>query len=147
MAVASQRTSEGRVHVLIFEQDDQLYGVDVGQVETIVGGQVSLGEEAEGVWVYGGQEVPIRDLARWIGLERRGAGPGRVLLSRSSGTLRGFLVDTPKDIVGLPLENIHPIPDLIRRVLGPSPLWGVGRGAQGLILLVDLAHRRELGED
>jgi chemotaxis signal transduction protein len=60
--------------------------------------------------------------------------------------LRGFLVDLPKTIVTLSVEDIFPIPPLIRRVLGVSPLWGVGRLPHGLLLLVDLAARLD-GED
>jgi chemotaxis signal transduction protein len=152
------------VHVLIFELEGQLYGIDVEQVEAIVEGEgeaglpvptLSGGREGSGAegrtCSYEGQDVPVRSLASWIRLGqpdlsqsfRTGKRPStvasRVLLSRSSGTLQGFLVDTPKDIVALSVVDIFPIPDLIQRVLGPTPLWGVGRSPGGLLLLVDLA--------
>jgi hypothetical protein len=71
--------------------------------------------------------------------------PARVLLVRSGGELRGFLVDTPRDIVILPAEDIFAVPALIRRALGPSPLWGVGRRQDELLLLVDLVGGFQTG--
>jgi chemotaxis signal transduction protein len=158
------------VHLLVFELDGQFYGVDVDQVEAIV-----AGERTDGFCSYEGQDVPVHDLARWIGLDRPDPSPrpsvvssprpsvvpspqpsavetgetgkrlsmavSRVLLSRSSGTLQGFAVDTPKNIVTLGVADLFPIPNLIQRVLGPTPLWGVGRSPGGLLLLVDLARR------
>lgn len=118
-----------QVPLLIFELGGQLYGVDVDQVEAIVERQAS----------FQGPEIQVQDLAVWIGLELSEEGEAsRLLLSRSSGALRGFMVNTPKDVIALSLDGIFPIPPLIRRVLGRSPLWGVGQWAQGLILLVDL---------
>ena len=124
-----------QVHLLVFQLDGQLYGVNVEQVEAIL--------EA----MDAGELVPLQPLAAWLGLDPPEDARSRVLLSRSSGELVGFLVDTPRDLVTLPLEDVFPIPSLIRRVLGPSPLWGVGRSSKGLLLLVDLAHRREFRED
>lgn len=63
----------------------------------------------------------------------------RILIGWSGDALRGFWVDLPKTIVSLAVADIFPIPPLIRRVLGSSPLWGVGRLPRGLLLLVDLA--------
>jgi chemotaxis signal transduction protein len=152
------------VHVLIFELERQLYGIDVEQVKAIVEGEADDGlpvpthsgcsaeSGAEGrTCFYEGQDVPVHSLASWIGLgqpdlsqsfgtdKQPSPVASRVLLSRSSGTFQGFLVDTPKDIVALSVVDIFPIPDLIQRVLGPTPLWGVGKSPSGLLLLVDLA--------
>jgi len=149
------------VHLLVFELGGQFYGVDVDQVEAIVAGECT-----DGFFSYEGEDVPVHDLARWIGLDRPDPLPSisspvlpspqpsavetgerpsvavsRVLLSRSSGTLQGFVADTPKNIVTLGVADIFPIPNLIQRVLGPTPLWGVGRSPGGLLLLVDLARR------
>jgi chemotaxis signal transduction protein len=151
------------IHVLVFELDGQLYGIDVDQVEAIMEGEgwdglptpegvsyVPSGAEGR-TCSYEGQEVPIRYLASWIGLGQpdptQSLGTGkqpstiapRVLLSRSSGVLQGFLVDTPKDIIALAVVDIFPIPNLIQQLSGPTPLWAVGRSPGGLLLLVDLA--------
>jgi chemotaxis signal transduction protein len=137
---AAQETASEQVHVLVFELDGQLYGVDVCQVEALVEGPSSQEQEETRVWSYQDQEVPLRCLASWIGLEPPEVSPSRVLLSRDQGSLQGFLVDIPKDMVTLRLEDVYPVPVLIQRVLGPSALWGVGRSAEGLVLLVDLAR-------
>jgi chemotaxis signal transduction protein len=122
------------IHILVFELGGQLYGVDVDQVETVVEGQAS-----DGLWSYQGQEIPVQDLALWVGLEASGEDTAsRLLLVWSNGALRGFSVDTPRDIVALPPEAVFPIPPLIQRVSGRSPLWGVAQWSKGLILLVDL---------
>lgn len=134
----AQNSQERTVHFLVFELDGQFYGVNVDQTEGIVEGQC-----CEGMWSYEGQEVPVHCLARWVGLEQPAEAPTRVLLTRSSGALQGFLVDTPQDIVALALEDIFALPILIRQALGPTPLWGVGRMAEGLLLLVDLAYGEE----
>jgi chemotaxis signal transduction protein len=138
---AAQETGSEQIHVLIFELDGQLYGVDVSQVDALVEGPSSQEQEETGAWAYQGQEVPLRCLASWIGLESPEVSPSRVLLSRDQGSLQGFLVDIPKDMVSLRLDDVYPVPVLIRRVLGPSALWGVGRSAGGLVLLVDLRAR------
>ncbi len=126
-----------QVHFLVFELDGQHYGVDVEQVEAIV-----ECEAGEGTWCYEGKDVPVEPLWRLVGLDQPGDQPSRVLLSRSGAARRGFLVPTPRDIVTLAMEMIFPVPDLIRRVLGPSPLWGVGQAETGLLLLVDLGRAR-----
>lgn len=137
MAKVKRTFDVDQVYFLIFELSGQLYGVGVEQVEAII-----EGEGSDGLCSYEGQEIPLQDLAVWVGLGLpKGGGASRVLVSRSGGGLRGFVVNTPKDVVALPLEDIFPIPPLIRQVLGPSPLWGVGRWPAGLILLVDLAMR------
>jgi chemotaxis signal transduction protein len=126
--------SGGAMPFLLFELEGQRYGVAVDQVEAVV--------EAPGVeehYLYEGQEVPVDSFARWIGLAAARGEPDRLLIGQSGGDLRGFWVDTPRDIATLPLEAIHPLPILIRRVLGGSPLWGVGRHDGGLVLLVNLA--------
>jgi chemotaxis signal transduction protein len=139
------------VHLLVFELAGQSYGVDVDQVEIVVESELCEQQSDKdqaaypALWHYGGEEAVVEPLARWVGLDLTGEAPSRVLFSRSAGTLRGFLVDTPKDIVTLPVDQVFPMPDLIRRVLGPSsrpsPLWGVGRSSQALLLLVDLSAR------
>jgi chemotaxis signal transduction protein len=122
-----------QVHFLVFELDGQFYGIDVNQVEAIVEGQPG-GER----WSYEGQEVPLQYLARWIGLDRPAKPPSRVLISSGDVGLRAFLVDSPITIASLPVDDIFPIPTLIRQVVKSTPLWGVGRSARGLLLLVDL---------
>jgi chemotaxis signal transduction protein len=130
------------IYLLLFELDGQLYGVDVAQVETIIEGQTR-----DGLWSYQGQEMAAQDLALWVGLEASGEDKAsRVLLSWSNGALRGFLVNTPKDIVALPPESVFAIPPLIQRVSERSPFWGVAQGPKGLILLVDLTAERGLSE-
>lgn len=119
---------------LLFELEGQRYGVAVDQVEAIV--EAPAVEEQ---YLYAGQEVPVRSFAGWIGLPAADKFPGCVLIGRSAEGWQGFGVGTPRDITTLPLEAIHPIPILIRRVLGNSPLWGVGQHVDGLVLLVNLA--------
>jgi chemotaxis signal transduction protein len=119
---------------LLFELEGQRYGVAVDQVEAIVEAQA-----VEERYLYAGQEVPVRPFAGWIGLPAADKFDGRLLIGHSAEGWQGFEVGTPRDIITLPLEAIHPIPILVRRVLGDSPLWGVGRHADGLVLLVNLA--------
>jgi chemotaxis signal transduction protein len=131
--VSADTPEQGQLHFLVFELDGQFYGIDVEQIEAIV-----EGECCDGLWFYEGQQVPTRCLALWIGLEQPDEPPTRVLLTRSGEKLQGFLVDTPKDIVTLSVEQIFPIPILIQKALRSSPLWGVGRWRDRLFLLVDL---------
>ncbi len=125
---------QGQFHFVVFELGGQFYGVDVEQIEAIV-----EGECCDGLWSYEGQKVPTRCLALWIGLEQPDKPPTRVLLTRSGEQLQGFMVDTPRDIATLSVEKIFPIPILIQKVLGASPLWGVGQWRDRLFLLLDLA--------
>lgn len=144
----------GSVQLLVFELQGQRYGVDVAEIEAIV--QASALRHDEGTFAYGEEEVTADSLARWVGLGSRdeaaagqatapGAEPQHLLLSRSGGVLNGLLVDMPRDIVSMPLEAIYALPPLIRRLLADSPLWGVGRAEEGLILLVDPSGRHRPG--
>jgi chemotaxis signal transduction protein len=121
------------VHLLVFELEGHAYGLDVDGVEAVVEGRAS-----DGAWSYEGEEVTVESLAGWVGLNPPSQSPTRILLCRNRGGLRGFEVDTPKSIVTLAVDDIYPLPSLIRRVLGQAPLWGVGRAPGGLLLLVDL---------
>jgi chemotaxis signal transduction protein len=127
------RSGGEQVHFLVFELEGQFYGVDVSQVEAIVEGQPG-GER----WSYEGQEIPLQYLAQWIGLDQPAMPTSRVLVSSGGVGLRAFLVDSPITIASLPIDDIFPIPTLIRQVVKSTPLWGVGRSARGLLLLVDL---------
>jgi len=119
---------QGSVQFLIFELQGQRYGVDVAAIEAIV--QASALRGQEGSFSYEEEGVmAVHSLAQWVGLAT----------GRESS---GLLVDMPRDIISLPLEAIHALPPLIRRLLAHSPLWGVGRTEEGLILLVDPAGRR-----
>lgn len=142
---------QGSVQFLIFELQGQRYGVDVAAIEAIV--QASALRGQEGSFSYEEEGVmAVHSLAQWVGLatgresstDRAPAADAsrHLLLSRSGGGLYGLLVDMPRDIISLPLEAIHALPPLIRRLLAHSPLWGVGRTEEGLILLVDPAGRR-----
>ncbi len=131
--------SEQIIHFLVFDLAGQPYGVAVEQTEGLV-----PGPEGDQPWTYRGQQVPLDDLARCLGLTPAGQPPNRVLLIRQDGERRGFLVPTPRDIVALAVEDIYPLPPLIRRALGESALlWGVGRREGELLLLVDLLRRKE----
>jgi chemotaxis signal transduction protein len=137
------RSYPGNLQFLVFELQGQRYGVDVAEVEAIV--QATGLEPREGGFAY--QEEGLRGvhpLSRWVGLpaaQDLPATPHHLLLSRSAEGLNGLLVDMPRDIVSLPLEDIYALPPLIRHLLPDSPLWGVGRAEDGLILLVDPVGR------
>lgn len=121
------------LHFVVFELGGQPYGIDVEQVEAIV-----EGECCEGLWSYEGQEIPVHCLTARVGLEQPPEPPSHVLVSWGDEGMQGFLVDAPRNIVPLPVDDIFSLPDLIRQVMGVTPLWGVGRSADGLFLLVDL---------
>lgn len=131
----TERDGGNRMHFVVFELDGRPYGVNVDQVEALTEGQ-----GCEGMWCYDDQDIPVQSLARWIGLDPPEPLPSRLLVSRSGGALHGFLVDTPRDIVTLAVEDIFALPILAQRVLGATSLWGVGRHPHGLLPLVDLSR-------
>ena len=139
------RSYTGSVQFLVFALHDQRYGVDVAEIEAIV--QAAGLRQEDGAFSYEGEELlAVHPLDRWVGLVAEheppaADAPRQLLLSRSAAGLHGLLVDMPRDIVSLPLEAIYALPPLIRRLLSHSPLWGVGRTEQGLILLVDPVDR------
>jgi chemotaxis signal transduction protein len=133
------------VQFLAFELRGQRYGLDVAKVEALVQADGLLHQD--GKFSYEGERLlAVHPLDRWVGLVAgheppTADAPRQLLLSRSAAGLHGLLVDMPRDIVSLPLEAIYALPPLIRRLLSHSPLWGVGRTEQGLILLVDPVDR------
>lgn len=137
-----EQSSGDLIHFVVFEVDGRTYGVHVDQVETL-----TEGEGQEGVRRYHDQDIPVQSLARWIGLDPPEPLPSRLLVSRSGGTLHGFLVDTPRDIVSLAVDDIFALPILVQQVLGATPLWGVGRCPHGLLPLVDLSRVESAAEE
>jgi chemotaxis signal transduction protein len=144
------RSHVDSMHFLVFALHGQRYGVDVAEIEAIV--QVAGLRQHDGGVSYEGEGLlAVHSLDRWIGLAAEhdmpadqapaADAPHHLLLSRSGRGLHGLLVDMPRDIVSLPLEAIYALPPLIRHLLPDSPLWGVGRAEDGLILLVDPAGR------
>jgi chemotaxis signal transduction protein len=133
--VETEHRSGEQVHIVVFELAGRAYGVNVDQVEAL-----TEGESTEGMCRYDDQDIPVQCLARWIGLDPPDPLPSRLLVSRSGGAPHGFLVDTPRDIVSLAVEDIFALPVLVQRVLGDTPLWGVGRCPDGLLPLVDLSR-------
>lgn len=138
----TERYGGDQMHFLIFELHGQPYGVNVDQVQAL-----TESKGREGVWRYDDQDILVQSLARWIGLDPPEPLPSRLLVSRSSGALCGFLVDTPRDIVTLAVEDIFALPILVQRVLGATPLWGVGRRPHGLLPLVDLSRVRSAAQE
>lgn len=138
------------VQFLVFELQGQRYGVDVAGIDAIV--QAPGLRQPDGTYAYEGEGMAaVHALDHWVGLASGREAPAEdtprhLLLSRSGGKLYGLLVGMPRDIVSLPLEAIYALPPLIRRLLPDSPLWGVGRAEDGLILLVDPANRGRQSE-
>ena len=94
------------------------------------------------IWFFPGGSFKFLDREELCeGIHERSR-PNCVLLIQSGGKLRGFLVDAPRSIVHLPVENVFPMPILIKRFLifsGLSLLRGIVRVSNKLMLLVDLS--------
>lgn len=140
---------------LTFDVAGQRYGIDVAQVEALLATGPDLSARSPTdprcklICDYEGEPIEACSPETWLGLPAGRAGgtqadSSRVLVVRephgqgAGPRLRGLLVNV-LDIVTLPLDAIHPLPPLVQCVLGPSPVWAVGRvaGQGDLILLVD----------
>lgn len=94
----------------------------------------------DGVINLRGRITPIVNLRRRFGFEPKEPGPEtRIVIAELEGYPIGIIVDEVTDVLGIPVKNIDPTPELVTTEVSKEYLKGVGKvGEKRLIILLDL---------
>jgi chemotaxis signal transduction protein len=61
-----------------------------------------------------------------------------ILLVDTAAGARGVHVDSVRDVVKMPLEQIEPLPEFLKSRIQTDCIWGIGKLEDELIILLDL---------
>lgn len=131
--------------LLIFRERGYRLGLDAIQIEEILRVQeLDLQRDISGSicsFYRDGVEVPVVEMAAYIGLERSKEDEySKLLLVNVEQSTWGFLIGEPEDIVPVAVEDIELLPDLIKPMIKGSGIWGVVRGEGEMVVLIDLVE-------
>ncbi len=92
-----------------------------------------------GVTHLRGRFIPLIDLRRKVHPEQTEAEPcQRIIVCRLSKFIVGLTVETLKEIISLPKENVMPVPEMVSRDTENDVLLGIGRLAGRVIPILNL---------
>jgi len=131
------------MQVVLFELAGKRYGVDVGQVQSVIDMmEITSVPNApyyvEGVTNLRGEILPVIDLRKKLNIEAREAGThfNTIVVSRG-GRAIGFAVDQVNVVMDLAGGSIEDVPSIACGVENDS-VFGVAKQDDYLILLIDL---------
>jgi purine-binding chemotaxis protein CheW len=129
--------------LVVFELANELYGVDIGAVNTIIRMQEvtripRTPDYVEGVINLRGSIIPVVDLRTRFGL---GAGErtkaSRIVVVEALGLMIGMVVDAVAETLRLPSDAIEP-PSPVVTSVGTEYIRGVGKQENRLVILLDI---------
>ena len=131
--------------IIVFNLEDNLYGVNIGQVREITRvGKISpvpnSPEYIEGVTNLRGQVTTVIDMRKRLDMpEKELDKDSRMVIIESEGRSVGMIVDSVTDVTKLPKADIEETPELATAAKNKSSyLKGIGKKGDNLIILVDL---------
>ena len=141
--VPDEGVQRSDMQVVLFELAGKRYGVDVGQVQSVIDMmEITSVPNApyyvEGVTNLRGEILPVIDLRKKLNIEAREAGThfNTIVVSRG-GRAIGFAVDQVNVVMDLAGEAIEDVPSIACGVENDS-IFGVAKQDDYLILLIDL---------
>lgn len=146
------------VQLVVFQLNDETYGVDIGHVQEIIRMQnitpiPRTPEFIEGVINLRGRIIPVIDLHKRFRLPQAELTSNtRIMVVEMSRVTVGMIVDSVSEVLRLPTANIEPPPSMISGI-DVAYLKGVGKWEDRLIILLDLervlkeSEQRQLEQD
>jgi chemotaxis signal transduction protein len=133
------------MYLLVFNERGLRFGLDAAQIVEMLRLQdVEQRRQGSGgvcSVVRVGTEIPVADMAAVLGLERSGQEErAKLVLCNAEGSLVGFVIGEPEDIVQVDAEDIELLPPLIRPMVKGRGIWGVAVRKGELVILIDLAE-------
>ena len=132
------------LQLVIFQLANELYGVNIHSVESIIKLQTitpvpHAPEFVEGVTNLRGAVLPIIDLRKRFGLElREETTDTRIVVLDVDGKQVGMVVDGVKEVMTISDESVEP-PSPIVSGIDSSFITGIAKVTDDLIILLDLA--------
>ena len=138
-----QAKSEELLQLVSFNIGEEEFGVDILKVQEInrmpeVTQVPNAPEYIDGVINLRGKVIPVIDLRRRFGIERKEHDKNtRIIVVDLSGTVVGFVVDAVKEVLRIPRRVTEPPPSLTTDV-NADYITGVGKLEDRLLILLDL---------
>jgi purine-binding chemotaxis protein CheW len=137
---------------VVFELDQEQYGVKIGDVESIIKMQPITRIPhspafIEGVTTLRGKVLPVVDLRKRFGLQMRDVGQnGRIIVTGTGGTEIGMMVDGVSEVLTISDRTIEAAP-AITTSIESAYITGIAKFEQRLIILLDLRRVFSLREN
>jgi purine-binding chemotaxis protein CheW len=141
--------------VLVFTLGHKELGLDLGYVREVLRLQEiyplpKAPPFIEGVIHLRGRLIPLIDLGKKLHAEPSESEPGkRIIICRINKVIVGLTVESLREVVALPKEDIQPTPEVVSLHMETDVLSGIGRIAGRIIPILDLEYvlnKREVTE-
>ncbi|GAB6933462.1 MAG TPA: chemotaxis protein CheW [Calditerricola sp.] len=149
--MTEQKTTANELKVIVFQLNDESYGVDVYQVRSIERMQPITRVPGAPPFVKGvinlrGVVTPVIDLRSRLGLkERPYTDETRIIIVSVDDKDVGLIVDAANDVIDLPASSVEPPPDVVGGVRTEF-LRGVAKWGDGVLVLLNLDRVLTLDE-
>lgn len=140
---ASQGKSEELLQLVSFNIGDEEFGVDILKVQEInrmldVTRVPNAPEYVDGVINLRGKVIPIIDLRRRFGMERKEHDKNtRIVVVELGGKVVGFVVDAVSEVLRIPKSVTEPPPPIVAAI-DAEYITAVGKLEDRLLILLDL---------
>jgi purine-binding chemotaxis protein CheW len=140
---ATQGKSEELIQLVSFNIGDEEFGVDILKVQEInrmldVTRVPNAPEYVDGVINLRGKVIPIIDLRRRFGMERKEHDKNtRIVVVELSGKVVGFVVDAVSEVLRIPKSVTEPPPPIVAGI-DADYITAVGKLEDRLLILLDL---------
>lgn len=130
-------------HVVIFQLEDEYYGLDIQAVQEIVRMQSITTIPGADDWVKGitnlrGRVVPVIDLRRRCGMPSvEPTAATRIVVVTAADGMVGLIVDAVSEVMRIPGEQVEP-PSLVVSAPENAYLRGIAKLPDRLVSLLDL---------
>ena len=140
----SETSARRERQIVAFSLGTETYGVDIASVREIIPIQKIVPvprapEFVEGIINLRGRVIPVLDLRRHFGFERRKGDPNqRIVLIEAGAESIGVIVDAVSSVLRIAEDSVEPPASVI---VGPEIeyIQGIAKVKDGLIVLLDLA--------
>jgi purine-binding chemotaxis protein CheW len=140
---ATQTGTEELLQLVSFNIGDEEFGVDILSVQEInrmmeVTRVPNAPEFVDGVINLRGKVIPVIDLRRRFGMERKGHDKNtRIIVVELAGKVVGFVVDAVREVLRIPRSVTEP-PPALGGSLKEDYITAVGKLDDRLLILLDL---------
>lgn len=130
--------------MVVFSLNSEDYGVDIEKIREIIPMQTIVSvprapQFVEGIINLRGRVIPVLDLRRHFGFEKKPPGPAqRIVIVEADQECTGVVVDSVSSVIQVPREAIE---DPSEVIIGSDVgyIQGVAKVDNDLIVLLDLA--------
>ncbi|MBW7888214.1 MAG: chemotaxis protein CheW [Bacteroidetes bacterium] len=142
-ANTKQASSEELLQLVSFNIGEEEFGVDILKVQEIiriveVTRVPNAPEYVDGVINLRGKVIPIIDLRRRFGMERKEKDKNtRIIVVELNGKVLGFVVDAVSEVLRIPRSVTEPPPSIIAGI-DAEYITAIGKLENRLLILLDL---------